>query len=68
MVFRVSIANLSAEQVAQIGQSLNMAGTAFVGLAFGKWGVEPTVVAELGGITRNEVSPFRGGDLRSSAS
>jgi hypothetical protein len=58
MLFRVFTANLSAEQVAQVGQSLGMSGTVFAGFGFGDWGIEPTVVAEIGGVGREEIRRF----------
>jgi len=58
MFFRLSLANATAEQVAQIGQTFGVAGTVFSGIGFGSWGIESTVVVELGGVTRAQVEAF----------
>ncbi len=61
MLFRIFIANAEARVIAQIGQSLEIAGSVTgATFGFGSWGVEPTVVVELGGATRDDVARFTG--------
>lgn len=58
MVFRIFLANATAEAVAQIGQSLGLAGTVSTATGFGPWGIESTVVAEIGGVGVEQVNAF----------
>lgn len=41
---RIYIANALPEDVARIGQELDLSGTVHAALGFGVWGIEPTTV------------------------
>lgn len=57
MLFRIFIANADTQDVAALAQSLNLAGSVTgATFGFGSWGVEPTVVVEMGGVTRDDVA------------
>lgn len=61
MLFRIFIANATARAVAEIGQALDLAGSVTEAtLGFGSWGIEPTVIVEMGGVTRDDLARFVG--------
>lgn len=58
MMFRVYLANALLSTVAEIGQKLEISGSAMDSIGFGDWGIEPTVIIELGGASREQVQDF----------
>ncbi|MGE0456441.1 MAG: hypothetical protein AB7I13_00170 [Vicinamibacterales bacterium] len=54
MDFRISLANATAEQVAQIAIGLGLAGSVLTAVGFGAWGIEATVIVEIGGVTTEQ--------------
>lgn len=58
-VFRITVANILAGEIAQAGQRAGLAGTvASTGVGFGEWGIEPSVTFEIAETTFNSVKPF----------
>ncbi len=48
-MLRIYLANATTSEVAAVGQALGFIGTAFEGLGFGDWGIEPSVAIDFGG-------------------
>ena len=59
MVFRIFIANAEVRRIAEIGQSLDLDGSVTgATFGFGSWGVEPTVIVEMGGASNQDLTRF----------
>jgi hypothetical protein len=59
MLFRIFIANADARQIAEIGQSIGISGSVTgATFGFGAWGIESTVIVEMGGTSRDDVARF----------
>ena len=58
MSYTVFIANVTAAQVAEVGQDLGLSGSVSNTLGFGQWGIEPSVKVELGEATLHDVARF----------
>jgi hypothetical protein len=63
-IFRVTIANITPDELAKLGQDAGLAGTTFPALGFGSWGLEPGATAELAGIPRAELEAWTRGILQ----
>lgn len=48
MTHKIFIANATPNDIAQIGQRMELSGTVSAAIGFGLWGIEPTAVVEFG--------------------